>query len=173
MHWYCKRWCLLILLSLINVKLTNSPAHHACKDILTYSSLISTFKPLKASKSKQCSQCGSAACQSGSTISCLSTQRQHLCNQKGSVAKLVLQAAQRQFGRTRACPALMVAGVLPESQRLVSPLSADLGYFNPEPQPLFLHLSLSLSLVAVLNSWGCHSGKFELWQLQWWGLMSG
>ncbi len=97
----------------------------------------------------QCSQCSSSACQPGSTVSCLSTQRQHLCNQKGSVAKLVLQAAQREFGRTRACPTLEVVGVLPESQPLLSPLSADMGYFNLEP--LFLHFSVSVSCMDFMR----------------------
>lgn len=52
---------------------------------------------------------------------------------------------------------MIVFGILPESQRLMS-LPADLAYFNP---------ALSLFLLPVLTLWGSHTGgKFELWQLQ-------
>lgn len=77
------------------------------------------------------------------------------CNQKGSVAELVLQAArERELGRAWVCPDRFLASCLSHSGRLVacrrSSLPADLTDFNP---------SACLSLSVEPSLWGSQ---------QWW-----
>lgn len=101
----------------------------------------------------------------------LSTQNQHLAKSNGKCHKVCFASSSRDSQAEPGC-ALIVFGTVPESQLAGVVSSSWFGIFQSRISPS-LSFTLVLS-VPVCNLRGLYSGgKFELWQLQRWVLVSG